>query len=143
MVRNCAPLVIAGPGLAFDLASQACHDGHVSGESECHLGLNMDSDHHVSGEGHCPVKGEVIVKQCFFFSSSFPSINFPSEYVVWSSASGRKLANSMYLPILIAWTRCPGMGGYPEVGSTIGDSSLGVTCGAAVWAAALESVLPG
>ena len=37
----------------------------------------------------------------------------------------------MYLPTLIAWTRCPGMGGNPELGSTIGDSSLGATCGAA------------
>ena len=37
----------------------------------------------------------------------------------------------MYLPILIAWTKCPEMGGNLELGSTIGDLSLGATYGAA------------
>lgn len=63
---------------------------------------------------------------CFFRSPSFDSGAYLSQSN-WTSlrGSGRRSTNSMYLLALIAWTKCPGMGGEAGAGK---EETLVVLC---------------
>ena len=105
-------VVVTGPCLTLASLGEPSSNTHVGCQCKGPLGLQLYSNGHIGWKCHNPVYGRGDGK------SVLPWLGAYLARSNWTSlvASERRSANSMYLPVLIAWTRCLGMGGRPELG---------------------------